>query len=67
MATHISKKMVNHLSILREAIDGQFDLRTNQKLYKKVYKYYKDLGVNFTGDSNLDYDCVLDCLYEDVY
>ena len=67
MATHISKKMSNHLPILREAIDGQFDLRSNQKLYKKVYKYYKDLGVNFTGDSNLDYDAVLDCLYEDVY
>ena len=67
MATHISKKMVNHLPILREAIDGQLGLRANQKLYKKVYKYYKDLGVNFTGDSNLDYDCVLDCLYEDVY
>ena len=59
--------MVNHLPILREAIDGHLDLRANQKLYKKVYKYYKDLGVNFTGDSNLDYDCVLDCLYEDVY
>ena len=67
MATHITKKMSTHLPILREVISGDLDLRTNQKLYKKVYKYYKDLGVNFTGDSNLDYDCVLDCLYEDVW
>ena len=67
MATHISQKMSNHLPVLREAIDGSTDLRTNQKLYKKVYKYYKDLGVHFTGDSNIDYDTVMDCLYEDVY
>ena len=59
--------MTNHLPILREAIAGALDLRSNQKLYKKVYKYYKDLGVNFTGDSNQDYDAVLDCLYEDLW
>lgn len=67
MATHISKKMSTHLPFLRQAVDGSSDLRSNQKLYKKVYKYYKDLGIHFTGDSALDYDTVLDCLYEDVY
>jgi hypothetical protein len=67
MATHISQKMNTHLPVLREAVNGSTDLRSNQKLYKKVYKYYKDLGIYFTGDSNIDYDTVLDCLYEDVY
>ena len=67
MSTHITVKFNNHLSVLREAIEGDSDLRTNHKLYKKVYKYYKDLGVIFSGDSNSDYDTVLDCLYEDVY
>lgn len=67
MATHISQKLSTHLPTLRKAVDGSSDLRSNQKLYKKVYKYYKDLGVNFTGDSALDYDTVLDCLYEDIY
>ena len=66
MATHISKKMSNHLPILREAVGGDLDLRTNQKLYKKIYKFYKDQGVIFTGDAKIDYDTVLDCLYEDI-
>jgi len=67
MATHITKKFNTHLPTLREAINGETDLRANHKLYKKVYKYYKDLGVIFSGDSNSDYDTLLDCLYEDVY
>jgi hypothetical protein len=67
MATHISKKFSTHLPVIREAVSGDSDLRDNHKLYKKIYKYYKDLGVIFTGDSETDYDTVLECLYEDVY
>lgn len=67
MATHITQKFNTHLPVLRDAINGATDLRSNHKLYKKVYKYYKDLGVIFSGDSNSDYDTLLDCLYEDVY
>ena len=67
MATTIIRKFSSHLPVIREAISGDYDLRTNQKLYKKIYKYYKDLGITFTGDSEYDYDTVLDCLYEDVY
>ena len=66
MTAHITSKFSSHLDVLREAVDGESDLRRNQKLYKKIYKYYKDLGVIFTGDSNIDYNTVLDCLYEDV-
>ena len=66
MATHLLHKFNSHLPSIREAINGNSDLRRNHKLYKKIYKYYKDLGVIFSGDSNADYDTLLDCLYEDV-
>ena len=64
--THLQSKFSSHLPVILEAVDGTSDLRTNQKLYKKIYKYYKDLGVIFTGDSNSDYDTILDCLYEEI-
>jgi len=62
----MTHKFSSHLPDIQEAIDGHLDLRKNHKLYKKIYKYYKEMGVIFTGDSNIDYDTVLDCLYEDV-
>ena len=66
MTTHLVNKFNTHLPAIREAINGDGDLRHNHKLYKKLYKYYKDLGVIFSGDSQVDYDTLLDCLYEDV-
>ena len=67
MASKIESKFSTHLDVMREAVSGDSDLRTNHKLYKKIYKWYKDLGIIFTGDSDIDYDTVLDCLYEDIY
>ena len=66
MATHFISKFNSHLPTIREAIEGETDLRTNRKLYKKIHKYYKDLGVIFTGDNNYDYDTLMDCIYEDL-
>jgi len=66
MTNHIVRKFDSHLDSIREAVNGQSDLRTNQKLYRKLYKYYKDQGVIFSGDSDYDYETLLDCLYEDV-
>jgi len=66
MTNHIVRKFDSHLDSIREAVNGQSDLRTNQKLYKKLYKYYKDQGVILSGDSDYDYETLLDCLYEDV-
>ena len=62
----ILTKFSTHIDTIREAIEGTSDLRSNQKLYKKIHKYYKDLGVIFSGDANVDYETVLDCLYEDI-
>lgn len=67
MAKSLIHKFENHLSSIREAVDGSYDLRSNHKLYKKIYKHYKDLGIFFAGDSESDYQLVLDCLYEDMY
>ena len=64
--TQLTSKFNSHLSTLMEAVNGETDLRSNRKLYKKVYKYYKDLGVIFTGDSNVDYDVLIECLYEEL-
>ena len=63
----MAHKLSKYIETIRPAVDGTEDLRDNQKVYKKVYKYYKDLGVSFSGDSESDYNLVLDCLYEDIY
>ena len=65
MTKSVATKFKSHLPALQEAVRGIYDLRYNQKVYKKVYKYYKDLGVNFIGDSAADYDVILDLLYEE--
>ena len=50
-----------------DAIDGNIDLRSsNQKLYKKIHNIYKNHGVIFTGDSDIDYNVILNYLYEDA-
>jgi len=63
----MAHKLEKYLDDIRPAVNGSTDLRENQKVYKKVYKYYKDLGVTFSGDTQADYDLLLDCLYEDIY
>ena len=64
MAQHKLFKYYDHI---KPAVNGTEDLRENQRVYKKVQKYYKDLGVRFSGDSNDDYELLLDCLFEDIY
>ena len=52
---------------LQFAANGDSDLRDNYKLYSKVYRFYKKDGVAFTGDTNIDYDLIINYLYEDLY
>ena len=53
--------------IFQDAINRTIELDYSQpKLYKKVVKYYTDLGVSFTGDSVEDYAIVLECLEQDL-
>lgn len=66
MAQTLVYKFRNHLPSIRETLDTGKDLRKDHKLYKKIYKYYKDVGVIFTGDSEIDYETILDCIYEEI-
>ena len=64
MTTQFINKFNSHLPTIRGAIEGGGDLRQNRKLYKKIYKYFKDQGISFTGDDSYDYETVLECIYE---
>ena len=59
-------KFEEHLDSLYAAVEGQMDLRDNYKLYKKIQRFYTKDGVTFTGDTNLDYNMVVNYLYEDL-
>ena len=67
MTTYIASKFKAHVPFICEAVRGDRDLRSNQKVYRKIYKYYKDQGVQFTGDVNYDYEIVLDYLYDEGF
>ena len=62
----LQRKFKNYLATLGEAVTGDFDLRDNYKLYQKVHRFYTQEGVSFTGDTNIDYNLVIDYLSEDL-
>jgi len=64
--TKLKRKFEGHLQHLYAAVEGDIDLRENHKLYHKVYRYYTKTGVTFTGDSEMDYNMVINYLYEDL-
>ena len=60
-------KFRKSIGIFNDAIMRTIELDYSQpKLYKKVYKYYEELGVEFTGDSVEDYQPILECLKSDL-
>lgn len=65
--TKLVRKFEDHLESLYGAVDGDFDLRDNYKLYNKLYRFYKKEGVQFTGDAIIDYNMVVTYLSEDLY
>ncbi len=62
----LKRKFEEHLESLYAAVDGQMDLRDNYKLYRKVHRFYTKTGVTFTGDERVDYNMVINYLYEDL-
>ena len=62
----LKHKFEEHLESLHAAVEGHLDLRNNYKLYNKVYRWYTKSGVTFTGDSETDYNMVVNYLYEDL-
>jgi hypothetical protein len=63
----VLRKFGEHLETLQGAVDGEMDLRDNYKLYNKLYRFYTKDGVTFTGDANIDYNMIINYLYEDLY
>jgi len=60
-------KFRSNLHVLREAIEGNVDLDyQHPKVYKKLCRYYKDMGVQFYDDPSDDYELVLNCLEQDL-
>mgnify|MGYP003142264014 FL=1 len=64
--TKLKRKFEDHLDSLYAAVDGDIDLRDNYKLYKKIQRFYTKDGVTFTGDTSMDYNMVINYLYEDL-
>ena len=61
------RKFADFVASLEAAANGEIDLRDNYKLYNKVYRFYKKEGVTFTGDASIDYNMVVNYIYEDLY
>ena len=62
----LKRKFEDHLDTLVAAANGESDLRENSKLYQKVQRFYSKDGVTFTGDTTMDYNMIVNYLYEDL-
>ena len=63
----VIRKFADHKDSIRAAVEGQMDLRENYKLYNKIYRFYTKEGVTFTGDSEMDYNMIVNYLNEDFF
>ena len=66
MKEKVLRKFGENIDFISSAVNGAADLRDNYKLYSKIYRFYTKSGVTFTGDASVDYDIILDYLYEDL-
>ena len=63
----ITAKFKKDVQTLRGAANGDFYLDVkNQKLYKKVRRYYETNGVVFSGDPLDDYDILIEQIFADL-
>lgn len=63
----LESKFKKDINTLRGAANSEFYLDVkNPKLYKKVRKYYENIGVVFSGDVEDDYEMLMDYLYQDL-
>lgn len=67
MANKLQRKFEEHLESLEAAAHAEIDLRDNYKLYTKLKRFYTKQGVTFTGDTETDYNMVVNYLYEDLF
>lgn len=65
--SQLRTKFRKSIGIFQLAVNRSIELDYSQpKLYKKVFKFYNELGVQFTGDSVEDYQILLECLEQDL-
>ncbi len=63
----LTTKFKKDLITLRAAANREIYLDVkNQKLYKKVKRFYNNEGVEFTGDPGEDYEILMDCIFQDL-
>jgi hypothetical protein len=61
------QKFKKDVSTLRSAANGEIYLDVkNPKLYKKVRRYYENVGVVFSGDPLDDYEILIDYIVQDL-
>lgn len=66
--TKVLRKFGCHSLSLEAAAVGEKDLRNDDyKLYSKLYRFYTKQGVTFTGDNEIDYNLIVNYLYEDLF
>ena len=61
------EKFKKDVSTLRSAANGEIYLDVkNPKLYKKVFRYYQNEGVVFSGEPLDDYEMLMEYLESDL-
>ncbi len=61
MTRSLVEKFRRHLSVLEQTVNRECDLdHSNPKLYRKVYRYFKDQGVEFYGNPDDDYEVIVE-------
>jgi len=60
-------KFKNSIGVLKEAVEGTVNLDTDYpKIYRKIYKYYQDNGVQLYNDIEEDYEVILNYIEDDL-
>ena len=63
----LESKFKKDIQTLEKAANCELHLGIkNPKLYKKVKRYYEQNGIVFSGDTQDDYEILIDYLYEDL-
>ena len=65
--SNLFDKFGKHLDTLTSAATGETDLRVeDQRLLKNLRKFYSKSVVIFTGDDQVDYNILVNYLYDDL-
>lgn len=55
------------MSVLKDAVEGVIELDNDYpKVYRKLYKFYQDCGVQLYDNPDDDYEIILDQLEMDL-